>query len=398
MKVACTSFGLVSLAVGISALTACGGSTTGDGAAGFPGGISVTGAGGGGISIGAGGGSNSGVGGGGTGLGADAACLANVQEGESIPVNLHFLVDRSGSMTCPIGPAGQNCNNQANMRMPPDRWSAITNALNAFVIAPASSGIGVGLQFFPLNGGNNNNADCQRANYQIPAVPFALLPGAANGFGIALGNTMPNGNTPTTPAMQGALDFAASQKRANPGRDVALVLTSDGIPNGCNSTVANAAQAAQAALMGPEQIKTYVIGVGPQLQNLNQIAAAGGTGQAFLVDTGGTPQDVAAQFVAALGKIAAPITCNYTIPVINGKTLDYNAVNVQTRVGPGGTPQIIGKVPDAGSCGSAGGWYYDNNSAPTRITICPSSCTPLTNTEGSNLQILIGCMSVPGVR
>jgi hypothetical protein len=380
-------------------LAACGGSTTGDNG-GFAG-ISVTGAGGGGgisIGIGAGGGSSSGVGGGGVGIGADAACLANVQEGEAIPVNLHFLVDRSGSMTCPIGPAGQNCNNQLNNRMPPDRWSAITNALNAFVTAPASNGIGVGLQFFPLNGGNNNNADCNRANYQIPAVPFALLPGAANAFGIALGNTMPNGNTPTTPAMQGALDFAASQKVANPGRDVALVLTSDGIPNGCNSTVANAAAAAAAALAGPQNIKTYVIGVGPQLQNLNQIAAAGGTGQAFLVDTGGTPQDVAAQFVAALGKIAAPITCNYTIPTINGKMLDLNSVNVQTRVGPSGTPQILNKVNDMAGCGTMGGWYYDNNNAPTRIIICPSSCTPITNTEGSNLQILIGCASVTGIR
>jgi hypothetical protein len=101
MKFACTSFGLVSMAVGFSAVGACGGSTTGDnGSLGVGAGISVSGAGGSNISIGlgAGGSSNSGVGGGGVGIGVDAACLSNVQEGEAIPVNLHFLVDRSGSM------------------------------------------------------------------------------------------------------------------------------------------------------------------------------------------------------------------------------------------------------------------------------------------------------------
>jgi hypothetical protein len=391
MKFACKSVGLVAVTVGFSLVEACGGSTTDDGSSGTgaAGSISVSGVGGTIVITGAGGSSGSGAGG--SVVSLDAACVANVQEGESIPVNLHFLVDHSGSMTCPLGAAGQNCNNQAN-RMPPDRWSAIVDALNAFVIAPASSGIGVGLQFFPSG---NNNAECQRATYQIPAFPFALLPAAANGFGIALAQMMPNGDTPTTPALQGAIDFARGQVTANPSRDVAVVLTSDGIPNGCGSSVANAAAAAMAGVNGTPSIKTYVIGVGPQLNNLNTIAAAGGTGQAFLVDTNTTAAGVAAQFTAALGKIAAPITCNYTIPTVPGRPLDLGAVNVQTRVGPSGSAQIIGKVNDLASCGN-GGWFYDNNVMPTKITLCPTTCGPLTNTEGSNLQILIGCASQMG--
>ncbi|HEY3594129.1 MAG TPA: VWA domain-containing protein, partial [Polyangiaceae bacterium] len=238
--------------------------------------------------------------------------------------------------------------------------------------------------------------DCNRANYQIPAVPFALLPAAANAFGIALAQTMPNGNTPTTPALQGAIDFARSQIMANPSRDVAVVLTSDGVPNGCNSTVATAAAAAMAGVAGTPSIKTYVIGVGPSLANLNQIAAAGGTGQAFLIDTNNTAAAVATQFTAALGKIAAPITCNYTIPMVAGKPLDFSAVNIQTRVGANGDPQLVGKVTDAAGCGTGDGWYYDNNAMPTKITLCPTTCTPLMNTMGSHLQILIGCATQMG--
>jgi hypothetical protein len=349
---------------------------------------------GGSLLIGAGGTTGSGAGGssGGSNLSPDAACVSSAQEGENIPVNLHFLVDRSGSMTCPLGAAGQNCNNQANMRMPPDRWSAITDALNSFVIAPTSSGLGVGLQFFPTgNGGNGNNAaECNRATYQIPAVAFSLLPGAANGFGIALAQTMPNGDTPTTPALQGAIDFARSQVMANPSRDVAVVLTSDGIPNGCNSTVQNAAAAAAAGLAGTPSIKTYVIGVGPQLNNLNMIANAGGTTQALLIDTNNTPANVAAQFTMALGKIAAPVTCNYTIPTNGGKALNFNQVNVQTHVG-GAAAQVIDKVANLAACGTGEGWFYDNDLSPTKITLCPSTCGPLMTTMGSGLQILIGC-------
>jgi hypothetical protein len=331
---------------------------------------------------------------------ADAACVANVQEGEAIPVNLHFLVDRSGSMTCPLGAAGQTCglgnNGAPNNRMPPDRWSAILDALNAFVSAPASSGIGIGLQFFPLtgaNGGNgNNNAACNVMSYQIPAVAFDILPAAAARFSMALAGTMPGGNTPTTPALTGALQFASGQRVANPGREVSVVLVSDGIPNGCNASVANAAMAAATAVAATPSIKTYVIGVGPALQSLDQIAVGGGTQRAYLVDTGA---DVATQFRQALDAIAAPIRCDYAIPTTPGKVLDYGSVNIETRVGANGTPQITQKVPDAASCG-AGGWFYDSPTAPTKITLCPSTCAPLTNTMGSHLQILIGCASQTG--
>src|SRR5436305_1693599 len=98
MRFACTSVGLVAVGFGFSFVGACGGSTTDDGSAGSAGTITTTGAGGGSITItGVGGGNGAGAGGS-SSVNIDAACVANVQEGESIPVNLHFLVDRSGSM------------------------------------------------------------------------------------------------------------------------------------------------------------------------------------------------------------------------------------------------------------------------------------------------------------
>ena len=37
------------------------------------------------------------------------------------------------------------------------------------------------------------------------------------------------------------------------------------------------------------------------------------------------------------------------------------------------------------------GWYYDNPAMPTKITLCPNSCGPLQVTDGSEVNVLLGC-------
>ena len=53
----------------------------------------------------------------------------------------------------------------------------------------------------------------------------------------------------------------------------------DGIPQGCDAsnTIANAAIAARQAATFSPGVVTYVLGVGPKLNSLDEIAAAGGT-------------------------------------------------------------------------------------------------------------------------
>jgi hypothetical protein len=58
-------------------------------------------------------------------------------------------------------------------------------------------------------------------------------------------------------------------------------------------------------------------------------------------------------------------------------------------------PQLISKVDDASQCGATqGGWYFDNNASPTKITLCPATCDPMLKTTGSGLDVLIGCGSI----
>ena len=69
-------------------------------------------------------------------------------------------------------------------------------------------------------------------------------------------------------------------------------------------------------------------------------------------------------------------------------------VNVQITVA-GGMPAQIGKVANAAACGTAGGWYYDNETTPTMIILCPQSCDAVKGTPNSGVEVLYGCPSNP---
>ncbi|MET0592670.1 MAG: vWA domain-containing protein [Polyangiaceae bacterium] len=351
---------------------------------------------------GAGGAGSGGAGGGNTGgsaggviIDGDAACVAEPRAGEQIPLDLFFMVDKSGSMTCPVGAAGMRCTATQNPIPAVNRWTSIRDALNTFATSTASANLGMGMAFFPLMANGNSGALlCNPQDYATPAVPIGILPGTAGAVQTALNANMPNGNTPTVPALSGAIQYATGYAQTHTGRTVAVVFASDGEPTECmnnNTSIPGAVNVARAALMGTPPIRTYVLGVGPSLGNLNQIAAAGGTTQAFLVESGGS-QDL----INALNDIRkSALTCDYQIPVIPGRPLDLNLVNIKARVGPApAMEQIIYKVDGASSCGSSGGWYFDNPSAPTKITLCPTTCDPLIKTQGSKLDVLIGCKAV----
>jgi hypothetical protein len=75
------------------------------------------------------------------------ACASESHEAQQVPLDLVFLVDTSGSMyelTGGAQPGGQPA--------PQTKWLLTQNGLRAFMGDPKSTGLGVGLQFFPLKG------------------------------------------------------------------------------------------------------------------------------------------------------------------------------------------------------------------------------------------------------
>jgi hypothetical protein len=343
--------------------------------------------------------------GGSSSLNADAACVATAQQGEQRPITLLFMMDNSASM------------NTTDPGQTQTRWELIAAAVPQFLVDPTNAGLFVGLDFFPEpmptmvdagrrgGGNNNNNALCGITDYENLDVPIGDLPGVnsaqVGAFANAILTRVVQGNTPTTPALQGALASASTWQAAHPDHVVAVVLVTDGQPNGCDpNTVTTAAAAAAMGVSGTPPIHTYVLGVGPDVGDLNSVAVAGGTGPtAYLVTTGG-----AAALTAALDAIkGSAVACDYKVPDLTGQQIDYTQVNVQTRVGATGAPQLPLQVDSAAACGTSPGWYYDvpvvtGGPAPTTITLCPASCDPLKQTPNSQLQVLLGCKTESRIR
>lgn len=97
------------------------------------------------------------------------------------------------------------------------------------------------------------------------------------------------------------------------------------------------------------------------------------------------------QFIDALNKIrGAALACEYLIPTPEGGTIDPEKVNV-TFTPEGGQPEQWPKYASQAACPATGnGWYYDNDTSPTKILLCPSTCSMVKNTKGQ-VDVLFGC-------
>jgi len=405
-----------------------------------------------------------------------SACAAEVRKGELAPVDLYVLLDKSGSM-----------HDQTSSGI--TKWDAISTALRAFVQDPASAGLGVGLQYFPLlkagvpescttnaecgtggpcllsacdnvtsplqvcvtsrdcpRGGNCvhigwceytdvgsgpiycspiGNAcqppygncidipdrpcvtgiDCSPARYATADVPIAALPGNAAALVASIAGTTPHGNTPTGPALGGAIQEAQTYATAHPGHTVAAVLATDGLPTECTPVdITSVAAIAAAGKAGNPSIPTFVIGVfAPgdvdSPANLQTIAEAGGTNQAFIVDTS---QDVEAAFRKALDSIrgSALLPCEVAIPqTSNPAGLDFNRVNLQIIDASNHSTQLV-SVSSASACGNApgAGWYYDvqpsSSATPSKIQLCGDVCSAFRSEAGAVLSFQMGCATI----
>src|SRR5262249_6764027 len=78
-----------------------------------------------------------------------------------------------------------------------------------------------------------HTANCAVAVYAAPAAEIATLPDAAANLGGVIMPKMPDGQTPTAPALQGAIQHASTWAKAHAGHAVAVVLATDGLPTEC---------------------------------------------------------------------------------------------------------------------------------------------------------------------
>lgn len=413
------TFLAASAVFGASALlvAACSGVDGGDSKFGSGGSGAGNGSGGSGAGNGSGG-SGAGNGSGGSGAGSlfdaspnndgslngDSACAASSQKGTQAPLDMFVMLDQSGSMSD---------NN---------KWGSVVNALTQFVQDPSTAGIGIGLQYFALSPGGGScpstcvtNADCagcgpgntcfigtclpgggsdscNAADYATAEVPIAPLPGNAQAIIASLQKHAPSTGTPSSAALQGAIQFAQGWALQHTDHKTIVVFATDGDPQECDTNVNNIANIASNGFTGNPSMSTYVIGMaGATKSNLDKWAAAGGTTASY---DASNPAD----FIKAMNAIRGnALTCDFNMPKGEGGAVDPNKVNV-TYTPPGGQPETLVNVGDANGCGPNGGWYYDDKNNPTVIKMCPATCDEFKKAQSGSgeaeVDILLGCQII----
>lgn len=306
-------------------------------------------------------------GGGGSGGDDGGACSSTSAEAHPVELDIIFVIDRSGSL---YGP----------------KWVGTSAALTTFFTDPASANIGVGMLYFP----NEKPFSCIVDDFTTLSVPIDKLP--LNAFPLI--NSIPaeatGAGTPIWGVLKGALMVATAYQDAHPKHKVVVVLATDGEPNSCGATtVENIASLAKSA-RNYNGVRTFVIGAeGSVITNLNKIAAGGGTTAAYDITN-----DIN-DFSAKMKEIrSAALGCEFGIPTPpDGKDLDPAKVNFAYTPKGMGTPKILLRAEDLADCGGKPGWYYDSNFAPTKVILCPASCTTVEADLTAKVDVLFGCTS-----
>jgi hypothetical protein len=344
-------------------------------------------------------GSGAGLGGGGTaGLGpvrpppvlsdGGGACATASSAAQLEPVHLAFAFDVSGSM----GKGDEPWHDKAL------KWDPVVHATRTFFEDDASRGLTASLTFFPEDGDEDER--CVEEAYAEPDVEMTALP--SQEFGAAIDAIEPmssddwRGGTPTVWVMRGTRGFVETYREDHRGR-YAIVLVTDGYPQGCDdaddSVDAVVAVAEEARADG---VDTYVIGVAnppiddapDTVSDLHAIAEAGGTQQAFLIDTG-DPEATSSAFTQAIDAIReTAISCSLAIPEPPaGETFDKERVAVRYTGGDGATTTF---TYDA-SCAQADAWHYDDPGAPQQIVLCENTCARVQSDATAAFEVEFAC-------
>ena len=127
---------------------------------------------------------------------------------------------------------------------------------------------------------------------------------------------------------------------------------------------------------------------------MNLLAEAGGTMKSYFIDDGAT---ATADLLAALNAIRGmALSCDFPMPTATdmGTSIDPERVNVTYTASATAMETTFTKVMSAAECGTSAAWYYDNNTAPTRVFLCPAACDTVKADADAKLDILVGCKTI----
>ncbi len=361
---------------------------------------------------------------------SDGECAASSVETSQVDVVLSFAFDVSASMGSHVEPYYSRAM----------KWDPVVAATKAFFADPSSEGVSATLTFFPSEGapsvassGLDADADtdllsqliagvlaggalaagggaaCTPVDYATPNVEVTPLPSTS--FAAAIDAVTPADDaqwrlgTPTGPALEGTIQMIRDLQQQDANSKYVIVLVTDGDPALCDPATDSIDTVAGIARAVADEIPTYVIGVANPVTtaqpnppddtgNLHQIAEAGGTDQAFIIDTN-DPVQTSADFRTVIETIQEKsFACALEIPpppagqVFNKEKVNVNYVNTM-----GETPFVYDP-----SCTEQFAWYYDDVDNPTVIQMCDAVCEAIKadNQNQGSLNVEFGCLRKVG--
>ena len=308
-----------------------------------------------------------------TGKCGPPTCAGDNIKAKLKPVNMFITVDKSGSMW--------------------SRWTPTRKAFNAFFKDKNSAGMSVGLEFWPMSSCGYSCNSSGVAACAKPYVPFGKLLASyaptdkhEKALTDAFNKTSPGGGTPGLVALKGAESWASSYTKTHPNEQQVVIFVTDGYPNTCGGSHGPFVTAAKDAYDN-YGVLTYGIGiVGASTSLLNKVAAAGGTTKGMFIDSN---NQIEQKLIQAMQKIKGDtVSCDFILPKSNVK-YDPEDAEVTYTPSKGGSPIPIAEVAGAGSCGK--GWYFDDKNNPTKIILCPLTCTAVQNDPEAEIDISFGC-------
>lgn len=359
--------------------------------------------------------------------GAGPVCESSKSATELEPIYLAFAFDVSGSMGHMDRP---NWWHDATKK-----WTPVSTAAKEFFEDESSTNIFSSIVFFPAK-----DNKCSEASYATPLVAMTELPStefgdALDAYALAGDDTTEvgdpleggawRGNTPTLQAVNATIAYLENVLTERQGAKVALVLVTDGLPQGCTGDVDAVAAAVEAV---KDTIPTYVIGVEnptvpptalpagwanwrnnvggtPEdesltpatppdtLAALNAIAVAGGTTEAVLIDTN-SPTATKQKFRETIDDIRRKsVSCVLEIPPHpKGGTFDKDKIDVVYESGSKST-----RLVHDPSCKKANAWRYDDADDPQNIELCASTCITVQEDPAAELGVNFLCEPNPDI-
>ncbi len=93
--------------------------------------------------------------------------------------------------------------------------------------------------------------------------------------------------------------------------------------------------------------------------------------------------------------LIATLGCEFELPEPDVGTVDANKILVQYTP-PGADPVALTRVTDASKCDQyQDAWYYDDNTNPTRVILCPDICADIGSAHTGQIDVLMGCLAPP---